>query len=887
MKGSGVRRRGALRVGLRWLAALVLVGGAARPASAGCVALCVEAFSDAAASGAVGSIAAVASATPLFVTQGRGPIAITLSGPYSSPDGVAVLVVDGGEAAITTSGLVTASAGVGVTASSAQGPVHVVIGDGGVAATGAGVVAVSGGAGNLRVEGTGAIAAGTGAGVAATSLGGNVYINATGAIAGATGVSASTTGSGGLTVVTTGAVRGESGAGVEARGQDGLVAVVVGAGGVKGATDGVAASATGTGGLSLALGGDVAGASGAGLRAESAAGAIAVTVKSGVTAFGATAGVSVASASGAATIVNDGVITAGPGGAAFAATMGAGQATLVNDGAIRASQGGLAIDNRGGALAIANYGQIDGAAATAVGAATSLVNTGAWTNAGGSTISAFDHEGALSLSRTGAAVATLNVSGDATFGAYASTALRLGSASADEIAVAGAATIKGGVLSVTAAPGVYKVGPAYDLVTAGGGVSGGFTATSFSGGYLTALFSQTAACVCVTLGYGDIRVAARTPNERAVANALQSAAANLPQGRGGELLSSIYSLSGDAPQPVFDQLSGDALTGALNADLHAGSLFTAALADREELGRAAQQDDDAWWTGAAPRPAKGAWRAWSAGFGGAAAFNRGGAGAASQSDRIGGGAAGLEYAAGDGLVGVALGASQTRFAVPGRGASGSADGAHLGVYGRYAIGAFYAAGSLAGSVFGDKTQRGVDGTPGLASETEGASFSGGEARARVEVGLRGGGPALRIAPFGAVEAAALRTRSFVETTAGDAAGYYALSVAPQTTLSLPASFGVHIESLASAGGGVAIATALTLAVRHEFEARRALSAQFGLLPGADFETLGPTQAVNALQARLSVEARLSKRISLFVALQGDFARGRPSYSGMGGALVSW
>ncbi|MBS0411905.1 MAG: autotransporter outer membrane beta-barrel domain-containing protein, partial [Proteobacteria bacterium] len=113
--------------------------------------------------------------------------------------------------------------------------------------------------------------------------------------------------------------------------------------------------------------------------------------------------------------------------------------------------------------------------------------------------------------------------------------------------------------------------------------------------------------------------------------------------------------------------------------------------------------------GAAPLAASvaGDGRLWFQGFdaGGRFSANAGAGLAAARADG-GGFTLGLDHKLGpNGLIGIAAGASSTAFAVPGRAASGRVAGAHLGLFGAWASGPFYASGQFTYSRFNDTTRR--------------------------------------------------------------------------------------------------------------------------------------------------------------------------------------
>ena len=342
-------------------------------------------------------------------------------------------------------------------------------------------------------------------------------------------------------------------------------------------------------------------------------------------------------------------------------------------------------------------------------------------------------------------------------------------------------------------------------------------------------------------------------------------------------------------------MNADAPSAAINANLAAGRMFTATLTDRQAAWRAgnyaAAAPAEPWYTGAARQRANGSGKegfsVWSSGFGSIGAFAADKtSGASAQNHTAAGAALGVDYQFEFGSIGVAGGVSQGSFRAGA--ATGSGSGVHLGAHAGLSVGGFYAAASVAGAAYSNATSRAVAGPPGLGAETENGAFRAREGRARLETGWRDTSPGLHVAPFAAVEVAALQSDHYVETLGGaGAAGLLGLAYAAQTTLSGMTSLGLKLDGQLVLGNGVVVTPSASLAWVHDLSPARAVKGSLAVLPGAEFRVEGAQPAANTVQAKLGVQTRVSKYIALFAAMEGEFSAKYRGVSGRGGAIISW
>lgn len=846
-------------------------------------------------------------------TDNDGAINLNLGGKVDSSSGVAVATrAENGATNIAANADISGHYAGIEAITSGNGAINItstrnITAAGGVAAWGTAIYVDSWGSGNISINAKGDL---TGQqGVAATGKGGDVTVNAAGAIDG--GVFASTNGNGAVTVTTGAGVVKGSGDGLTAFSQDGWSVVNVGTGGVDVGNIGVLAEASVKGSVKVLVHGDVAGAALAGVFTSTDSGSIQIDLDKGTFVSSDALGVGLRSQSGTTTLNNAGTIDGGAKGTGVAVDVNAGTMTLNNSGTI-ASTGPAAIAVTSGAALIVNSGVVDGMITNKD--LTTIQNDGVWKNAGGSSVSYLINNGTLSLGPSAGAAGVLTVTGDASFGPKSYYNARISPAGADLISVAGATTIDGGALDLVAAKGAYARGAKYLVLESAGGVTGRFGSVRSNGSAFTGALSYDAGSVYMTMLLRDFRPFALTRNQGAVANAVFAGSSVLDAGLGTQLLTALNQTPDAAVPAALTQLSGDGVvTGATNAALQAGHMFTSMLDDQSAVWREGvprdvdlqpirpfqyaptRVDGQSWPVSRqtyspAPRedPSTKRWRVWASGFGGQASL-RGDQKAGSQNQKIGsyGGAIGVDYQVGRHfLIGVAGGGSTSNFATSN--ASGSTTGGHVGLYAGYRVGGFYGSASVAYSAYSNSAKRTVAPIGGVAGGQQTADFASEEVRTRLEVGKRFEMDALSITPFTAVEIAHIHTRPFVETSAGalGGPGLFGLSFAAQGTASTPSFIGVKAQARIDMAG-VVFSPWVSVAWRHEWSASRTQTASLVALPTASFVAIGARPARDAAQVKAGAALEISRTALVFAAFEGEFGAGAPVYTGRGGVKVGW
>ena len=840
-------------------------------------------------------------------TTGAGSINLDLNAKVSGYGGVRTSAVDGAtnikaQADITGNYALLSSSNAGAIAITTTG-------------------AVKGGANGVRADSaTGNISMNLGGDVSASlavsaQTAGDITINTAGKVTGAYGIFAKSTGKGAVTVTTAGQVSALDG--VTTSTENGWNVVNIGAGGIAATESGVVATATGTGSVKVQVHGDIANTNvydsntSYGVFASTNSGSIQIDLDAAKFITGGTAGALVQSQTGAATINNAGTMTASGTGVGVIVDVNNGSATLNNSGTIKVAPGQVAIGVSSGKALIKNTGVIDGEIVSL--GATTLNNNGTLNNASGTYVQTLNNTGVINMGPSDGTTGVFTVAGDASFGPGSYYNARITATSNDFIRVVGKTTITGGLVNITSAQDVnYTRGSRYILMQALGGVTGQFDGVISDMSKFTGLLTYDENNVYMTVLLRDFRSYALTRNQWSVANAIYWSTARLGSGLGGQLMLALNQSADSSIAGALTQLSGDGVvTGAANAALQTGHLFTSVLDDQQSLWRDSQPRDrivrriepfayaptrvegNNWPVSRqnyAPPPARRddglqRWRVWGSGFGGRSNL-RGDAVAGSADQKLSsyGGALGVDYQMGSNMLfGVALGGSSSAFNAGN--AQGSASGIHVGAYTGFRVKGFYGTASVAYSNFANKTTRSVGAIGAVAGEQETGSFSSEEIRTRLEIGRRIASENFAVTPFTAIEIAHLHTKPFIEQAAGGV-GMFALSFNGQGIASTPTFIGLKAEARLDLGGAI-LTPWVSLAWRHEWSTNRTQTATLNALPGASFVIIGARPARDAAQVKGGVNLAITQQIAIFATFEGEFGTKNPVYSGRGGMKVAW
>ncbi|PLP56296.1 hypothetical protein CYK37_26310 [Mesorhizobium loti] len=306
-----------------------------------------------------------------------------------------------------------------------------------------------------------------------------------------------------------------------------------------------------------------------------------------------------------------------------------------------------------------------------------------------------------SIIAPGNSIGTLNVAGDVTLGAGSTYEVEIaGNGTSDRIAATGKATLGGGKVAVTAldAETSYRNGQSYTILTAAGGVTGGFDPAVLSrSAFLDATLAQSANAVDLKISikgakpeepggnpvFGKV---ADTENQKQTAGALDTLQQS---GTPLELYNKLLVLSADEARGAFDGLSGEINASTVTGLLEDSRFVRDAINDRlrsafetvgaEPLPLMGYGDDAREITTASVSSER--YGAWGSVFGSWGHFGSDG-NAAKLSRSTGGFVTGVDGLVTDDIrLGFLAGYSHSSLKVDDRRSSASTDNYHLGIYG--------------------------------------------------------------------------------------------------------------------------------------------------------------------------------------------------------------
>lgn len=166
---------------------------------------------------------------------------------------------------------------------------------------------------------------------------------------------------------------------------------------------------------------------------------------------------------------------------------------------------------------------------------------------GSGTIGSLDAQSGGTVS-PGNSPGTLTVQGDVSFASGSTYVVEVSGAVSDLIAAGGTATLSGGTVKVSGSPSLMQ----YTILTATGGVTGTFDGVDSTSAFILYSLDYDPNNVYLLIdGYNSLTTAARTPNQYAVARALDQFPADNP------LYTAIISGSVAGAQQAFNALSGE------------------------------------------------------------------------------------------------------------------------------------------------------------------------------------------------------------------------------------------------------------------------------------------------------------------------------------------
>ncbi|WP_051312551.1 autotransporter domain-containing protein [Pseudodonghicola xiamenensis] len=162
----------------------------------------------------------------------------------------------------------------------------------------------------------------------------------------------------------------------------------------------------------------------------------------------------------------------------------------------------------------------------------------------------------------GNSIGTLNVAGDLSFASGSILEIEANAdGEADKVAVSGDIAIEGGSAIALAEGGDYRPQTSYEVLSAGGTVSGRFDSITSSLAFLDAELSYGASSVDLTLDRNDTSfdTVAVSGNARAAATAIEAL------GMGNEVYDAVVLLGADTASDAFSQMSGEIHAATMGA----------------------------------------------------------------------------------------------------------------------------------------------------------------------------------------------------------------------------------------------------------------------------------------------------------------------------------
>lgn len=474
------------------------------------------------------------------------------------------------------------------------------------------------------------------------------------------------------------------------------------------------------------------------------------------------------------------------------------------------------------------------------------------------------------------------------------------------------ATLAGRFVAVIQS-GIYTSPMTYTgVINTSAGVTGTFDSVTSSSPFFSAALATVGNNVDLTITRIPFNaVSGLTPNQIAVANALEPFYAAGPTGDAATLLGNLVAATSVS---AFDQLSGAGTTAAQDASFSSASLFGDTMLRQglswlngtsdvnsvtfgRPIGYAAapkgehesKRGHDAFAAMRRPDAAPSRWRAWGNGFAGTRATDgQASTGSADQSTNVFGGAFGADRRiTADFLAGFAVGGSRSHFSVDSLSTGGRADAAHLGFYAVHTFGPAYLAATLHYARVDTSVERTITGI-GTTEYAKGR-FASDQLGGRLEFGWKQAQRGYSLTPFVAIEPTALWQRAYTEssTTVGGGPGLLGLSYGANTVTSFPTYLGAQFDMHRQLDNGQILSPYLRASWVHEFNPDRSIHASFISIPGAGFTVDGARAAADAARIETGATLAFQRGSTLFVNVASEVSGRSRSFAGLAGARMIW
>ncbi len=510
---------------------------------------------------------------------------------------------------------------------------------------------------------------------------------------------------------------------------------------------------------------------------------------------------------------------------------------------------------------------------TAVSAEASISGTGR-------IVGSLANAGTVAPGSAGAPYGTLTVAGNYTQqpGGTLLTAAAADGSNA-RLAVTGNAQLAG-TANLQLAGSYLVPGTRYTVVTAGGGVSGGFSAVTTSP--LPTLIAATASTdannAYVTLTQQSFALVGQTANQRSAARGLDAALAG-----NNAALAVIDNRSDAANAALLDRVAGQAYASLADPQLRSGRAFGSQLMARayaagQETGPTSFTLPPAVYAadlpnrGPVPEPKQivtnRGYGLWATGYGQFGSVD-GTANAAGRSETVAGLATGIDFHPQVGTVlGIAAGYGSVDVSLNRTGERAHTDNAQVGVYGGFTDGALYANAALGYARADGRVTRSI-GLPALQPGGTRGAVGGDQFISAAELGYRVTvAPGALLAPFVGFQVNTFDQDRVRETGVGP----FDLTVAAKSFLSARALVGGRLETVTTVFGGRPVSLWVKAAYVHDFaDVSRTISETFALAPTVPFLIGGRRLSRDRALVGAGLGMELAPGLTGFVSYDAELA----------------
>ena len=507
----------------------------------------------------------------------------------------------------------------------------------------------------------------------------------------------------------------------------------------------------------------------------------------------------------------------------------------------------------------------------------------------------------------GFAIGTLNVTGNVSFAPGSTFIITTAPTQHSQLAVGGTATLTGGAVQVLATGTGYAPSTQYTILTAAGGGLGGnnvFASVTSDSPFLTPSLSYDANDVFLTLnllnsgGAGGglgFAGAAQTPNQRAVAGALDASPATNP------LVTAVLNQTANGARQAFDALSGEVFGSVHNAQAGETQFARSAMLGRMrqasyagapgELGALAFGGPElAYAAGdarAADVPVKAPYRTgspsrdltfWAQGLGGWGRTDSDG-NAASVTSRFGGFLSGVDAWFGDtARAGFVAGYQRSNLHVDARASSAGIDSIQIGAYAGSRLGALNVRGGASYSFDSIDTSRSIA-FPGFSDQTH-AKFHGHVGQVFGEVGYGMTFNHVAVEPLAGLAYVHVRDGAFLES--GGAAVLSGASAHENIGYSF---LGARAATMVPLANGTVLVPRASVQWQHAFGDVTPVAGLAFQGTGTAFSVAGVPIARNTALIETGFDWRFSPQARLGAFYQGELAAHAQTHAFKG--VINW